>query len=219
MKCLLKPPLKDRPREKLKLNGAKFLSDAELLAVLLGSGLKGKSVFRLAEELLPVIDARNGDLGPQDLVGIKGIGAAKSLLICAAMEFSRRRIPSRERKIRAAADVLPLVSYLSDRKQEHFMCISLNGAHEVIACRTVTVGLVNLCQVHPREIFADPLKDRACSVIVAHNHPSGELEPSEEDKALTKRLAEAANVLGVRLLDHIIFSPRGFLSFKERGLM
>jgi DNA repair protein RadC len=106
---------------------------------------------------------------------------------------------------------------MADRKQEHFLCISLNGAYEVIAVRTVSVGLVNKTQVHPREVFADPLTDRATAIIVAHNHPTGNLTPSKEDIAITRQLKSAGEILGIKLLDHIIFSHKGYYSFMENN--
>jgi len=111
-------------------------------------------------------------------------------------------------KITSACDILPLISYLANRKQEHFVCVSLNGASEVIATRVVSVGLVNNVQVHPREVFADPITDRATAVIVAHNHPSGSVAPSQEDIEVTKRLKDAGNTLGIKLIDHIISAAR-----------
>ena len=107
----------------------------------------------------------------------------------------------------------------ADRKQEHFICISINGANEVITTRVVTIGLVNKSQVHPREVFADPLTDRASAVIVAHNHPSGRLEPSAEDIELTKQLQESGKTLGIAILDHIIFNQKGYFSFLEQRLL
>ena len=104
---------------------------------------------------------------------------------------------------------------MADRKQEHFLCISLNGAYEVIAVRTVSVGLVNKTQVHPREVYADPLTDRATAIIVAHNHPTGSLTPSKDDIIITRQLKSAGETLGIRLLDHIIFGHKGYYSFQE----
>jgi len=106
---------------------------------------------------------------------------------------------------------------MADRKQEHFLCISLNGANEVIATRTISVGLVNKTQVHPREVFADPITDRASAIIIAHNHPTGGLAPSKEDIEITMRLKKAGETLGIKLLDHIIFSHKGHYSFLENN--
>ena len=114
-------------------------------------------------------------------------------------------------------DVLTLIQHMADRKQEHFLCISLNGAYEVIAVRTVSVGLVNKTQVHPREVFADPITDRATAIIVAHNHPTGNLTPSKDDIVITRQLKSAGETLGIKLLDHIIFSHKGYYSLMENG--
>jgi DNA repair protein RadC len=142
---------------------------------------------------------------------------AKAAAVVAALEFSRRRIRPEGVKISFPADVIPLISHYADRKQEHFLCISLNGANEVINSRVVSVGLVNKTQVHPREVFADPITDRASSIIVAHNHPSGELIPSKEDIQVTKQLQSSGEILGIRLADHIIFNKKGYYSFLEHG--
>lgn len=215
MKTMTELAIYERPREKMIALGQAALSDSELLAIILGSGGAKRDVFRLSKEVIEVIDSKNLKLAVSELTQIAGIGTAKACAIIAALEFSRRRIASSGVKIRQPQDIIPLVTHLADRKQETFICISLNGAHEVIATRIVTIGLANLCQVHPREVFADPIMDRACAVIVAHNHPSGELTPSSEDYRVTDRLREAANILGIKLLDHIIFSQRGFFSIQE----
>ena len=120
-------------------------------------------------------------------------------------------------KIGLPPDILPLIQHMADRKREHFLCISLNGAYEVITVRTVSVGQVNKTQVHPREVFADPLTDRATAIIVAHNHPTGNLTPSKDDIAITRQLNPAGEILGIRLLDHIIFSHKGYYSFVENN--
>jgi len=211
--------INDRPRERLAKDGAGALSDVELLAVILGRGTAGRDLFRVAQEALHEIDRRNGCLSQRDLLGIRGIGAAQAGLIIAAMEFARRRIRPEGQKIREAQDIIPLVQHLADRKQEHFLCTSLNGAHEVIKTRVVTVGLLNSSQVHPREVFSDPIADRAAAVIVAHNHPSGDLTPSTEDIRVTEKLKAAGEILGIKLLDHVVFGVKGYVSFNERGLI
>ena len=208
-------PKSDRPREKLQQKGAAALSDLELLAVLLGSGTKKHDVMTLASHILKVIDQSGGMADVDVLQQIEGVGSAKAALITAALEFARRRIRPEGTKISLPGDVLPLISHFADRKQEHFICLSLNGANEVITSRVVSVGLVNKTQVHPREAFADPITDRASSIIVAHNHPAGTLTPSKEDIEITKQLKSAGQTLGIRLLDHIIFNHKGYFSFQE----
>ena len=212
-------PESDRPREKLLARGPQSLSDKELLAILLGSGNKEHNVMSLAGKILAVVDERNGTLQAQDLMTIRGVGTAKAALVSAMLEFSRRRIRPDGTAIKSASDIPPLVKHLVDRPQEYFICISLNGAHEVIATRVVTVGLANAAQVHPREVFSDPITDRACAIVAAHNHPSGDLTPSKEDIEVTKRLKEAGRTLGIELLDHVIFSHRGYMSFRDQGML
>jgi len=209
----------ERPREKLQAKGPEALSDLELLAILLGSGTKTGDVLTVAGRILKVLDGRNEKLSLEELLKIEGVGPAKASLIAAALEFARRRIRPEGLRISFPPDVLPLIRHFADRKQEHFICASLNGANEVIATRVVSVGLVNKTQVHPREVFADPLIDRASAVIVAHNHPSGSLEPSKEDIDITGQLKSAGEILGIRLLDHVIFNSKGYYSFLEKGLV
>jgi len=210
-------PKKDRPREKLQQKGAKALSDLELMAILLGRGTKKHDVLSVADKILKVLESNKRIASLDELQKIEGVGLAKATLIAAAFEFTRRRIRPEGLKISFPADALPLIQHYADRKQEHFICISINGANEVITSRVVSVGLVNRTQVHPREVFADPITDRASAIIVAHNHPSGGLTPSKEDIEITKQLKAAGETLGIKLLDHIIFHQRGYYSFLEHG--
>jgi DNA repair protein RadC len=206
-----------RPREKLAESGPSTLSDTELLAALLGHGVRGKGVKALADEILSIIDMRGNHVDFESLSAVVGVGKAKAAALAAALEFCRRLYVPADRKILMPRDILQIVAHYADRQQEKFLCVSLNGAHEVIAVRIVSVGLVNRAIVHPREVFADPITDRASAVIVAHNHPSGNLEPSEEDAEITRRLREAGKTLGIELLDHIVFCARGYYSFLEHG--
>ena len=217
MKKISDIPLLDRPREKLQQKGAQSLSDRELLAILLGSGTQSYDVMSIADRILKLLDKTSANPTLDDLMDIDGVGPAKATLISAALEFARRRIRPEGIKISFPTDVLPLIQHMADRKQEHFLCISLNGANEVIATRTISVGLVNKTQVHPREVFADPITDRASAVIIAHNHPTGNVTPSKDDMAITKQLKAAGETLGIKILDHIIFSHKGYYSFLENN--
>lgn len=219
MKHIKDIPSFDRPREKLAAKGPEALSDSELLAILLGSGVKGKDVFQVAHAILRKLNKDKKKIDVKALVAIEGVGFARACQIVASFEFARRRLLKESIFIRKAEDVLPLISYIADKKQEYFLCISLNGANEVIGNRVVTVGLLNTNQVHPREVFVDAISDRAASVIVAHNHPSGILKPSPDDIAITRQLVEAGKILGIPVLDHIIITKKGHLSLKEKGLM
>jgi DNA repair protein RadC len=133
------------------------------------------------------------------------------------LEFGRRRWGSAGTMVKHPSDIFTLIRHHADRKQERFLSISLNGAHEVLAVRVVTVGLVNRTIVHPREVFADIIPDRAAAFIVAHNHPSGNLNPSPEDDEITNRLKDSAEILGLRFLDHLIFSQEAFFSYSQEG--
>ena len=187
---------------------------------MLGSGVQRRSVFQVASDVLPILDAASGeDLDFCRLTAVPGIGPSKAYLIAASLEFSRRRIRPEGVRIARASDVLPLVSHILDRPQEHVLAISLSGAHEVIRTRTVSIGLLTSCPVHPREVFVGAITDHAYSIIVAHNHPSGDPAPSDEDRKVTAQLSAAARTLGIKLLDHIIFARRGYYSFQEHGLL
>ena len=197
------------PREKLISSGVSALSDEELLQIVIGSGTQRHPVSILAREVLKVLDNKNGGLEINDLEALPGIGQAKAGSIIAAIEFSRRRIRPEGIKIKCPEDVLPLIQHYAQKKQEHFLTISLNGAHEVLHTRCVTIGLLNSSQVHPREVFTDPIQDRAAAIILAHNHPSGNTTPSEADTQVTKTLIQAGKILGIKILDHIIITQRG----------
>lgn len=217
MKKIKEIPLEERPREKLLSAGAGSLSDTDLLAILLGRGTRGQDVLSIARKLIKTIDEKGLELTAPDLMKFEGIGKAKASIIAAAFEFVRRRIRPEGLKIKHPVDVLPLIRHFSDRKQEHFLSISVNGANEVMTPRVVTIGLVNQSQVHPREVFADVISERASAVIVAHNHPSGRLIPSKADIDITAKLRRAGQILGIHLLDHIIFSSKGYYSFAEHN--
>ena len=210
-------PEADRPREKLLRKGAAALSDQELLAVLIGKGTPGMDVMTLAAKLARVIDEKGLAVKAEDLLQFAGVGTAKATLILAAIEFARRRIKPEGAKIITPADLLPHIRHYADRKQEHFLCASINGANEILNIRVVSIGLIDRSPVHPREVFADAISDRASAVIVAHNHPSGELGPSPSDIAITAQLKAAGEIVGIELLDHIIFNRSGYFSFLEAG--
>jgi len=209
----------DRPRERLREVGASALSDEELLALILGKGTKGKDVLTLASETLQVMDGCSGPELYGALSKIHGIGTARASQLIASIELTKRRIHPSGVKIRLAADLVPYLSQYTLKKKEHFLSVTLNGANEIIAIRCVSIGIIDAAHVHPREVFADAIADRASSLIVAHNHPSGDLTPSKADLDVTKRLSEAGKLLGIKLLDHIIISSRGFVSLRDLGEM
>jgi DNA repair protein RadC len=207
----------ERPREKILNRGAESLSDIELMAILIGSGSKQNPVEKIASKSLRLIDESKDTLEADDFLSIEGIGPAKATLLAASMELSRRIYSPRNRKIKSPSDIYPLLSHYGDRQQEYFFSICLNGAHEVIDVKTVSKGILNRAIIHPREIFSTAIELRSASIVVAHNHPSGNLEPSKEDRDITYRLQEAGMLLGIELLDHVVFSHKGYFSFLEEG--
>jgi DNA repair protein RadC len=208
-----------RPRERLLARGPGALSDHELLAILLNTGIRGRNVTLLAKDLLERLD-RDNDIPPvKELVRLTGLGETKACAVAAMLEYGRRRWGASGVRIKDPQDIFTLIRHYADRKQERFICISLNGVHEALAVRVVTVGLVNRTIIHPREVFSDVIQDRAAAVIAAHNHPSGNLKPSPEDDGVTLMLMRAADVLGIRFLDHVIFSETAYFSYRQAHKM
>ncbi|MFT7824849.1 MAG: DNA repair protein RadC [Sulfurimonas sp.] len=209
----------DKPREKLLAKGAQALRAYELLAVLLGSGTRGKDVIKLSREIEKIFESDFEGLNLERLTGIHGLGDAKAMQILSAIELSRRYLIKQNVKITSAADVhRELASYVY-KKQEHFIVMTLDGANHIIEKRVVFVGTLNQSLVHPREVFSDAICDRAASIIIAHNHPSGQLTPSEADRRVTQRLKEVSKMVGIELLDHVIISKEGYFSFDEEGVL
>jgi DNA repair protein RadC len=218
MKKIKELPEHDRPREKMRQKGAVALTTEELVQVILGRGVKGHDVRAMSKKIAQILEDKKGQVLESDLTDIHGMGYAKSYQLLAAFEIARRFAKGEALKISGAQDILPLLQDIAGKSQEHFVCISLNGANEVIEKRIVTVGLLDRSQVHPREVFADVITDRAATVIFAHNHPSGDLRPSDSDLQMHNQLLEAARILGLRVLDHIIVGKKGHFSFQEAGL-
>jgi DNA repair protein RadC len=207
----------ERPREKLMDAGPGGLSNVELLAIILGRGQPGKDALTLATEVVDKLGQLQEELTLDTLMGIDGIGPAKGCQILASIEFSKRFLTARKRiKIRTPKDALPLLGELRTAKQESVVVITLDGNNQVIKTHPITRGLANQSQIHPRETFYPAIQDRAVSLLVAHNHPSGNFEPSESDLIATRRLVEVSRTLGIPILDHVIVSEGGFLSIRER---
>jgi len=222
--CKIKElPYAERPRERLMEKGAKNLKDSELLAILLGSGLKQKNVLKLAEEILakhPKKKMLNSDF--RELAKIEGIGRAKACLILAAQELVKRTLAVKEDtlpSIRSINDIIAQAVYLREKQREHFLVLYLNGRGEMIFKKPMFVGTLNANLVHPREIFAVALRQNAASVIFVHNHPSGNPEPSASDITINKRLVEAGKIMGIPVIDHIILTKTKYFSFKQRKLV
>ena len=218
MKTIKDMPEHTRPREKLREKGVSALTDEELVAAILGMGTAGVDVRTIARQVAGLIREHKTELTLDHLLAVPGVGLAKAGQILSAFELARRHLLKDTVKITTATDTLPLLADIAGKQQEHFLCISLNGANEVIEKRTVTIGLLDRSQVHPREVFADVIADRAAAVIFAHNHPAGDPKPSDADLAIHEQLTQAAKILGIRVLDHIIVAKTGHYSFQETGL-
>jgi DNA repair protein RadC len=219
VKTIKDMPEHSRPREKLREKGASALSDEELVAAILGMGTAGVDVRTISKQVAGLIREHKEALKLDHLRGVPGMGLAKAAQILSAFELARRHLLKDTVKISCAKDALPLLADITGKQQEYFICISLNGANEVIEKRVVTIGLLDKSPVHPREVFADVIADRAAAVIFAHNHPSGDLQPSQSDLQLQEQLTEAGKILGIRVLDHVIVSRKGYYSFQESGLI
>lgn len=211
-------PLSERPREKQQAKGSAALSDLELMMVLLSSGTHVRRVNDIAMDLLELLD-RKPDASLEEIASIKGIGSAKAATVAACLEIGRRRVQEKRPVISSPKDIFDEVRHYAERPQEQFLVLAANGAHEIINIFTASVGLVNRTLVHPREVFADPLMRRATAIAIAHNHPSGVLEPSEEDIRVTERLIKAGEILGIKVIDHLVFSRSNYFSFIEHGLI
>ena len=202
-----------RPREKLAAKGAASLSDYELLMAIIGSGNKQADVTKIARDLQKLLQDKGRELTFDDLLSIGSLGPAKSTQIMAGFELWRRRFESSEQPVIDSPDkAADQLADIRDKKQEYFVCLTLDGANRLISKRIITIGTLTSSLVHPREVFAEAISDRAASIIVAHNHPSGNLQSSDADRQVTERLKEAGVLLGINLVDHIIVTSKGFVS-------
>lgn len=201
-----------RPREKLQARGVAALSDYELLMAIIGSGNAQADVTIIARDVQKLIKEKGSQLTYEDLLTIKSLGPAKAANIMAAFELWRRQFEVSERPIIDSPEkVVDQLADIRDKKQEYFVCLTLDGANRLIAKRIITIGTLTASLVHPREVFADAITDRAASIIVAHNHPSGSLEPSSADIEVTGRLHEAGELLGIAVLDHLVLTKNLFV--------
>lgn len=215
-------PCEERPRERLRLRGPGALSNAELIAILLRTGASGENVLALANRLLAQLGGLPG-IGRAsfgELCGHKSVGEAKAAQVLAALELGKRIIsaqPDKRTVIRSAADVHTLLfAEMALLEREHLRVVLLNTRNEVVSVEEVYKGNVGSALIRVAEVFRDAVREGCPSVIIAHNHPTGDPAPSPEDVALTKQLVEAGNLLGIEVLDHLIIARRGYVSLKER---
>ncbi len=216
-------PKNDRPRERLLENGADHLSNQELLAILLGSGTKAESVMALSNRVLMHFEGLKllHDATIEELTAIKGIGTAKGVQLLSSIELGKRMSqykPEVRYVIRSPEDGANYVmEEMRTLRQEHFVVLFLDTKNQVIHRQTIFIGSLNASIVHPREVFREAVKRSAASIIVIHNHPSGDPTPSKEDIHVTRRLVDSGKMIGIELLDHLIIGDRKFVSLKEKG--
>ncbi len=214
-------PESDRPREKLLKVGAENLSDSELLAIILRTGVKGKNVIDLSREILKTFNGFDGlsKVHVQELVNFKGLGKAKAVTIKAAVEIGNRtRSKVKVSSVLKPSDAFELLHKYRYLEVEVFGIITLNAKNVLIGIHEISKGSVNAAVVTPKEVFCPAVRDLATSIILFHNHPSGDTTPSNEDFKITQKLKEAAKLLDIEVLDHIIVGKNSYFSFKEEGI-
>ncbi|MEK7577512.1 MAG: DNA repair protein RadC [Patescibacteria group bacterium] len=214
-------PRVDRPREKLLKYGPAKLSTTELLAILLCTGIKGVNVIELSNKILKLVGTENiQHIAIADLRKIKGLGPVKCAEIIACIELGKRLLQEKQSLIAISPQaVFESLKDIRGLKKEHFIAIYLDTKNQEIAREVISIGTLNASLVHPREIFEPAIRNLAASIILVHNHPSGDTKPSEEDILVTKKLVDSGKLLDIHVLDHIIVSARGYMSCKEKGLL
>ena len=218
-------PKSERPRERLQKFGAEALSSQELLALILGRGIAGESVMVTAQRLLTTFGNIKAIAGAslEQLIQVRGIGSAKAAQIKACFELGGKGeldVELKDFDIKSPEAVVKAIwASVKDKAKEHFKLILLNTRNKIIGFSTISIGTLNANIVHPREVFKDAIVHNAASVILVHNHLSGDPEPSEDDLEITKRFVESGKILGIEVIDHIIVTKGSFFSFKEKGLI
>ena len=210
----------DLPREKLEKYGSEKLKDYELLALLLGSGIKGLNVLELSKRILKTIQKIGiKKITLEDLLEIKGLGKAKASQVFALLELGKRLNTENKIEILSSQDIWIACNDIRDSKKEHFVVFYLDTQNRLIERQIISIGTLNSSLIHPREVFEPAVKLSSSTIIIAHNHPSGILEPSIEDKEVTTRLKNAGEIMGIELADHIIISKTSYFSFKKEKLL
>lgn len=212
---------KDKPkiRELVLEKGMEYPVDEELVMLILGSGTKEMPINIMARRIIESLDSSNTENVIKDLMKLKGIGISKALAIAAALELGKRRFCHLGAHIAHPDDIIPYLKNYAINQREHFIAVTLNGGHDIIQIHVVSVGTVNRTLIHPREVFGEAIKENAAALILCHNHPSGRIQPSEEDIETTKLLISASEIIGIPILDHIIIDKNGYYSFLEHHLL
>jgi len=214
-------PRVDRPREKLEKYGVERLSDIEIMAILVRTGIAGKNVIELSRQILKIISKIGVEkIATTDLLQIKGLGKTKTGQIIASIELGRRLLKNKQAALLLSPEnVWQEMKDLRESKKEHFIVFYLDTRNQLIKREIISIGTLNASLIHPREVFEPAIKNSTAQIIIAHNHPSGDTEPSAEDIAVSRRLVEAGKILDIEIIDHIIVSKSGWKSLKESGLL
>lgn len=205
--------IEDRPREKLLTRGVDVLSNEELLQVIIGSGIKGHDVVSISEEIMKTLLEKDGKITINDLKEIKGVSIATATKLLASLEVANRLVKGGT-VVRNVEDVAMILADIRTKTQEHFMLLTLDGANKLVNRYTISVGTLNASMIHPRDIFSRALQDNAASIIVAHNHPSGTLEPSGADMEVTRRVKKSGKDLGIPLKAHVLLTKNDEIEIK-----
>lgn len=208
-----------KPREKLAQYWPHKLESWELVATIIGTGTKDMSVFRIAKRVAKLIARKQDAITIEDLLTVHGVGHVKATQIISAFELARRHYAQDDVRIESSNDVMRELWEYGKKKQEYLLSLTLDGANRLIKKRVITIGLLDQSLAHPREIFSWAIEDRAHSLILAHNHPSGSTNPSSEDISTTLRVSEVGRLVGIKLLDHVIIGAGWYYSFKENALI
>ena len=210
----------DLPREKLAKYGSSKLKDYELLAILLGSGIKGLNVLELSKKILKSVDKIGiKKITIKDLSEIKGLGKTKASQVLALFELGKRLNSENKIEILSAKDIWNMCADFRDSTKEHFVVFYLDARNQIIKKEFISTGTINSNLIHPREVFEPAVRNLATNIIITHNHPSGNFLPSDEDIKITKKLQDAGRIMGIEIFDHIVVSKSGYLSFKKESLI
>ena len=210
-----KPDVRDAAME----HGLSWLFDEELVMLILGTGTSQMPVDSMAGKIVEVLDDSDSSEVVEKLLQLKGVGQGKALAVAAALELGKRRNNHLCAPIKSSADIVPFVKNYAVCRKEHFLLVTLNGGHEIIQIHVVSVGTLNRTLIHPREIFSTAMKENAAAIIVCHNHPSGNCQPSEEDILVTHNLEQVGEIMGIELLDHIIVCRDSHFSFMDNKML
>jgi len=209
-----------KPQEKLFAYGVEQLTFGELCTLLIRTGRKGKSAAQIGEEITPLIHKNKNNINPDLFIGVRGIGKAKISALCAALELGHRLYGNKSTKlIVSPKDIWLLMKDEVQKKKEYFVVFYLNTRNQMIQKEIISIGSLNASIAHPREVFEPAVRHHAGQIILAHNHPSGDCNPSHEDRETTKRLVKAGEILGIEVVDHVVVTKEEFVSMREKMMM